>query len=653
MKIQLRKAARKEARKSKKQKKHERFLKRQKVEEEIVEQGEEGDEFEEDEFEEEFEEEEQEEEVMDKPTELDLEIIKLEERLGLRGKKTKDKEKNWKKIKKQLELDGLGADFYDILEGTTQDPIDQISISPPSSPELDFVPNSEHEVEEDDEEQEEFSEESLPKKRKKRKRSISSDPSDKESKNPVKIFTQDGHKKIKGLLNRLSDQNIEPLTKQISELFKVCSNVALLENFWEFLLSIFENSTIPTQLLAVYATEISALSRLVGREISAYLLEKLHSSQESFTQNQVSFIAYLYYFGVISVEILKGFLSSYIDDLSESKLEFLITSFNIIGFTLRKKHPNTLKDLLSSTQQKFKLMENPSSRFKVLIEILSDIKNNKKKQNSAEERLKFLKNWLKNSVIKQSGIKESEISTNFAEISKGKWRELLTPAFEKKAQKTFSLEIEALAKEQKMNTESRKQIFCLIMTAEDYMDAYAKLSNLKKQERDIVRVVIICAGQESVYNKFYSLLAGQLCTSKNSYKYSFQYALWDNLKEFSEFSIRKISNTAKFFADLVVGGNIELSVMKAVNFDDLDEHLSIFLRIFLENVLVSAPIPTIGMIFERVGKNDKLAAFAEGLRVFIKLVVIQHPRKGVVKDIGMENFIQRAKVAKRSLKVDS
>lgn len=648
MKIQLRKAARKEARKLKKQQKHEKYTKRhQKVQNDNEKDlnpnqfEEENEEFYEEDYEEQpydEGEDDYEEKTHVNNTDLDIEIQNLEEKLGLRGKKAKDREKNWKKIKKQLELDGLGADFYDILEGKTQDPIDQVSVSPPSSPELEFVPGEELEDEE--------SEESLP-----RKRESSPEPPSKQSQNPVKIFTQDGSKRIKGLLNRLSDQNIDPLTKQISELFKTCSNLALLENFWEFLQSIFENSTIPTQLLAVYATEIAALSRLAGREISAYLLDKLHSIRESFNNNQVSFLAYLYYFGVISDEIFKGFLTSYINDLSETKVEFLITSFNIAGFTLRKKNPNTLKDLLTAAQDRFKQMESPSNRLKILIEILLDIKNNKKKQNSAEERLKFLKNWMKNSVIKQSGIKDNEINTNFEEIAKGKWRDLLTPAFEKQTKKSFSNEIEALAREQKMNTESRKQIFCLIMTAEDYMDAFAKLSNLKKQERDIVRVIITCVGQESIYNKFYSLLAGQLCTAKNSYKYSFQYALWDNLKEFSEFSIRKISNTAKFFADLILGGNLSLSIIKAVNFDDVDQHLSIFLRILLENILVSAPIPSIGMIFEKIGKNEKLTGLAEGLRMFIKLVVIKHPRKGAVKEIGVENFIERAKVAKRSLKI--
>ena len=47
---------------------------------------------------------------------------------------------------------------------------------------------------------------------------------------------------------------------------------------------------------------------------------------------------------------------------------------------------------------------------KFMIEFLTDIKNNKKKQNLAEERLKFLKNWLKNTISKNTGIKDSQIT---------------------------------------------------------------------------------------------------------------------------------------------------------------------------------------------------------------------------------------------------
>jgi nucleolar MIF4G domain-containing protein 1 len=583
---------------------------------------------------------------------IDQEILNLELKLGLRGQKSKSRDKNWRKVKKHLELDGLGADFYDILEGKTHDPLDDESISAPSSPELELLdpednddhskdsPNWKHESQSNESEENQIPE--LPSKR--------AHPEPSPTENPVKLLI-DPSKKIKGLLNRLSDQNIEPLTKQISELFKTSSNSALLEEFWQFLANIFNSCQVPTQLLAVYATEVAALSRFVGREVSAFLLDKLFRSKDEFGMGQVEFLAYLFYFGVISVDIMKGFLLNYVEDLNEMKVEFLIHSFNIAGFVLRKKHPGTLKEMIEKTQEKIKNSQNPSTRFKVLVENLMDIKNNKKKQNLVEDRLKFLKTYLKNSVIQVTGIRENEISSTFQEISSGKWRDLLKPSFSSSAKKnSFSPEIEALARSQKMNTESRRHIFCIIMTSEDYMDAYAKLINLKKQERDIVRVIIICAGQESTYNKFYSLLGSQLCRHQSSYKYSFQYALWDNLKEFEEFSIRKISNIAKFFSELISIQSLDLSILKAVNFDEVTEHLSLFLRILLENIFISSPIQQIGAIFEKVGKSDKLKNFSEGLRVYLKLTILKHPRKGITEEIGLENFLNRVRIGKKALK---
>ncbi|MCI50136.1 nucleolar MIF4G domain protein, partial [Trifolium medium] len=50
-----------------------------------------------------------------------------------------------------------------------------------------------------------------------------------------------------------------------------------------------------------------------------------------------------------------------------------------------------------------------------------------------------------------------------------------------------------LAAAQRMNTDSRRAIFCIIMSGEDYIDAFEKLLRLElpgKQDRDIMRVLV-------------------------------------------------------------------------------------------------------------------------------------------------------------------
>lgn len=69
-----------------------------------------------------------------------------------------------------------------------------------------------------------------------------------------------------------------------------------------------------------------------------------------------------------------------------------------------------------------------------------------------------------------------------------------------------------LASKQRMNTDVRRSIFCIIMSSEDYVDAHEKLLRLKlpgKQDREILRVLVDCCIQEKCFNKYYALLASR------------------------------------------------------------------------------------------------------------------------------------------------
>lgn len=48
-----------------------------------------------------------------------------------------------------------------------------------------------------------------------------------------------------------------------------------------------------------------------------------------------------------------------------------------------------------------------------------------------------------------------------------------------------------------------------------------------QQEREIIRVLIDCAGQEAAYNPFYAYLAGRLCEYHDKYKFTLQLTFWD------------------------------------------------------------------------------------------------------------------------------
>lgn len=82
-----------------------------------------------------------------------------------------------------------------------------------------------------------------------------------------------------------------------------------------------------------------------------------------------------------------------------------------------------------------------------------------------------------------------------------------------------------LATIHRMTTDARKAIFSILLSSDDYMDAFEKILKLKlkaKEERDIVLVIFYCCQQEEAWNPFYGFLSERLCEFNSSFKFSFK-----------------------------------------------------------------------------------------------------------------------------------
>ncbi|CAI5945835.1 unnamed protein product, partial [Closterium sp. NIES-64] len=132
-----------------------------------------------------------------------------------------------------------------------------------------------------------------------------------------------------------------------------------------------------------------------------------------------------------------------------------------------------------------------------------------------------------------------------------------------------------LAAAQRMNTDARRAVFCVIMSAEDYIDAFEKLLRLGlpgKQvcslacdappDREILRVLVECCMQERHFNKYYSLLAGRLCGHARSHKFSLQYCLWDHYQQLPDMDPRRSLHLAQFAAQIVGNHALSLALLK-------------------------------------------------------------------------------------------
>jgi len=88
----------------------------------------------------------------------------------------------------------------------------------------------------------------------------------------------------------------------------------------------------------------------------------------------------------------------------------------------------------------------------------------------------------------------------------------------KNQEELYSEQLLELARKQRMNTDDRRNIFCIIMSAEDYIDAFEKILNLLiKDQRVIVSVILHCCLSEKIFNPYYAVLAQKFCEFDRKY----------------------------------------------------------------------------------------------------------------------------------------
>ena len=143
-----------------------------------------------------------------------------------------------------------------------------------------------------------------------------------------------------------------------------------------------------------------------------------------------------------------------------------------------------------------------------------------------------------------------------------------------------------------MNTDTRQQIFLVVMSSRDITDAFERLARLGlkgKQDREVARVLAECCGSEKHYNEFYSELAALFCMQNRQYKITLQYAFWDLFKVLCEEDPleakkkkldRRAINMARMLAHLTVHFHLSLSVLKVIDISDISSAMLLFLATY-------------------------------------------------------------------------
>jgi len=342
--------------------------------------------------------------------------------------------------------------------------------------------------------------------------------------------------------------------------------------------------------------------------------------------------------------------------LIESNVHIILLIVDEVGHLLRADDPATLKQLIEKVQH---TNENDSannkddSYRKFMLQNIYDLKNNKKKNEKVLERTNRLRKWVKHL---QSGegsvLSPFDIGWNdlLEAETKGRWwivggvwtgqRDKLAAAKtgSDRDKSNSNVQVKArggvgnvlshassklldLARKQRMNTDIRRAIFCIIMDSNDYVDAFERLLSLNlndRQERDIVHVIIRCCGSSKVYNPYFAHLSQRVCDYHHRFKFTFQLAYWDVFKQMEEMKETKLINLAKLLSHLILKFSLSMSVFKVVDFSFKQNGNKgiCFFNAFFHTLLLHDDLRVVMKAFSRLGGSNDFLATSDGIQLF-------------------------------------
>lgn len=165
------------------------------------------------------------------------------------------------------------------------------------------------------------------------------------------------------------------------------------------------------------------------------------------------------------------------------------------------------------------------------------------------------------------------------------------------------------------------------------------------------------------------LVSKRLCEVDHSFKVTFQYCLWDFLRECGESEVgglersasenavaeenknirlSKLMNMAKFYASLIADGALTLAVLKSVNFMSVQRNARIFLEILFSNLLLQLHSGGAQGVANVFGKILELRTLAQGCIFFMLETVVHGKHSGLGED-DLEKIQWSCKIAREVL----
>lgn len=479
-------------------------------------------------------------------------------------------------------------------------------------------------------------------------------------------------RRVRGLLNRLSESNVESITGEMATIFSsTIRSVSTQIIINEVLAACSGGPRGNEQYAAVFASFVAGLACSVGMDFSAKFMALLAKAfeDECLKEDNISLrnltllLSYLCIFGVCSSDLIYDLLITLSKRLREIDVSTILTVLNCCGMKIRSDDPTAMKNFIQSVQNRVNELKASSvegqaningKRMEFMLETIFDIKNNKKRPKEETAPHARIKKWLQKLRVEEILIRGLKWSKLLDPDNKGQWwlsggMAAKTDNVQEVANTIDKDVLEAqkmlqLASSQRMNTDARKAIFCIIMSGEDYIDAFEKLLRLDlvgKQDREIMRVIVECCLQEKIFNKYYTTLASKLCEHDKNHKFTLQFCIWDHFKELESMQLLRSMHLAKFIAEMVGSFTLSLAVLKSVELSDVTQltpkRIMHFRMLF--EALFEYPDEVLWNSLTRVAVSPELETLRHGIEFFIREYVVKTNKA----------FANKFKISKKAL----
>ena len=474
-------------------------------------------------------------------------------------------------------------------------------------------------------------------------------------------------RKIRGQLNRVTSSNLPSISSFIQGFYSNHSLFQVNQGICQCIHDLIITDVVlsPLKLVSELTLLICCLHENVGEEVGGHAIHffvktfhsLLHSKSEDVKQiddkrvdNAVSILCYFYAENLIEVGLFSEIVSDIIKDFSDKTIELLMFILTTVGFIIRKDSPETLKNLIKEIQSKAEnraaLKEadgsDSSKRIEFMLETMTAIKNNNilKVTSKASGFVHpidkdQLKNTLKGCLKKSTKVTPIKASLSQA-LSSNRWwikvgslleNQTKDDAKGKNKQKNshssgpesfdnFSDNEEKLCRALRLNTTPlRKSLFKAIITSSDYIEASDRTVSLckKTQMMEAAYVLLQIAIHEKVFNPFYAFVCNRLALYDRKYKLAIFFASRDRLKELDSMKESKRKVFATLLFHLLKEKVINLSVLNVIDFSNLSEISTEFMKEILGLILSEEEV--MKEIFDRIPKKDH--QFASSIRLFI------------------------------------